>query len=161
MIYEKEHAIIKHIVIGREENIDGNIKVNFVKLVPVDLRHGTCDPYLCMSQALPDVNIGDIVDINIATGQYRKILYGDCKPAIIIGSDVIVADGHAMYAQKQVIFFNKEFGQHTIILNHKDKFFYTKRGDEVLVRKNGDKKYEIATNITVDKMRSDFLIKQK
>ena len=155
---------MKHIVAGQEKiDIGGDTAVNLanlVTIVPIDLQFGESVPFKNPVQASQDVIIGDIVDMDAVTGKYSKVSYSECKPAIVIGADIIFA-GTSVVAIKQIMFFNKEFGQQSIILQHKDRFFYTKRGDEVLVGKKSDKNYEIITNKTVDKMRSDFLIKQK
>ena len=161
-VNQENDLIIKHIVADQEKTDTGSdAALNLVALVPIDLRFGEeCTPLKFPVYASQDVSIGDIVDMDMSTGKYSKISYSDCKPAIVIGADIIFA-GTRIVALKQIVFFNKEFGQQSIILEHKDRFFYTKCGDEVLVSKNGDKNYEIITNKTVDKMRSDFLIKQK
>lgn len=111
----------------------------------------------CLSVRLSSKNKfkpGDI--ISKSHGCY-KVEYNHrvCKPAIVTGTDIIDS-------RKEVCAFSVQYGDVRISLNKDSPFFYTKRGDNLLIYKVKDKKeYEIITNETVDKMRADFVQKQK
>ena len=147
---------IKHIVTSIEATYED---FKLVKVVPVDLNNSEAsEPLHYPVQALSNINIGDIVDKNSKWEPYEKINFNDAKKATVIGADIIVAGSHTSHAKKRITFFNKDFGDKTIVLWDTDTYFYTQRGDDVLV-KQIENKYKILTNITVDKLRSNSLNK--
>lgn len=100
------------------------------------------------------LQIGDIIDIDIdSSGIYYKKQYKDCESAIVMGRHE-----RTLYA------FCAKYGNIQI---QQDKYSTNpvitcaQRGDEILVKKISDDNFEILTNKTVDKLRSDFLQKQK
>ena len=154
--------MLKFIVINKDNRQD----INLVQLMPIDYKAfgmfntdmGT--PMTTSSLAEQDVNVGDIVS-EIGQKGYKKIEYHDCKRVLVTGADTTSSNFHFT---KVITFFSPDFGEKKIKLDEDNSFFYTQRGDELMVRENAtsqEKKYEIITNLTVDKMRSQFLIQQR
>ena len=103
-----------------------------------------------------DLKVGDIID-----DKFLKKYYKDCEPAIVTGN-------HSTNTLNFVTAFCAKYGDIAIELKSPfinqgfpNPYIYTQRGDEILVRKKSDNKFEIVTNKTIDKLRSDFLQKQK
>lgn len=108
------------------------------------------------------LNPGDILDYT-SDGKYIKKQFDNCDPAIVTGMTYSAKRGTDGRLSKIITAFSAKYGDIEIHLpNHiiggLHTFIYTQRGDEILVRKN-DEGYEIVTNQTVDKLRSDWLIK--
>lgn len=104
-------------------------------------------------------SVGDVLEY--VDGNYVHNKYYDCYPAIVLSTDMINGEDISK-SYKLVYVFSKEFGDIRISLTTTSPFFYTKRGDELMLRKNeNDNKIEIATNKTVDEMRAKFLQNQK
>jgi hypothetical protein len=98
------------------------------------------------------LKVGDIVYMD-SEGICHKKQYKDCEPAIVMGHHA-----NTIYA------FCAKYGDITIkpdTYTLKSDYSFTQRGDEILVRKTHNDTYEILTNKTADKLRSDFLQKQK
>ena len=97
------------------------------------------------------LEVGDIVDMG-SDGIYHKKQHKDCESAIVVGRD-----------EKTVYAFCAKYGD--IIIDLLDKYSFnpidTQRGDEILIQKTSGGKFEILTNKTIDKLRSDFLQRQK
>ena len=105
---------------------------------------------------------GDILDFT-NDGKYIKKQFNNCEPAIVTGMTYGAAKTPDGGLSKIITAFSAKYGDIEIRLpNHiiggLHTFIYTQRGDEILIRKNNEE-YEIVTNQTVDKMRSDWLIK--
>ena len=103
------------------------------------------------------LSVGDTVEY--VDGDYVRNRYYDCYPAIVLSADMINGEDISK-SYKLVCAFSKEFGDIRFSLKTNSPFFYTNRGDELMVRR-GEKRYEIATNTTADALRAAFLQKQK
>ena len=105
---------------------------------------------------------GDILDYT-DDGKYIKKQFNNCDPAIVTGMTYGAMRHQDGGHSKIITAFSAKYGDIEIRLSNPvigglHTFIYTQRGDEILVRKN-DEGYEIVTNQTVDKLRSDWLIK--
>ena len=94
------------------------------------------------------LQVGDIIDID-CVGIYCKKQYKDCEPAMVMGQH-----------ENTVYAFCAKYGNIKIHIPEYTSDFdylYTQRGDEILVQKTSDGKFEILTNKTIDKLRTNFL----
>ena len=104
------------------------------------------------------VDVGDIVE-HVDKDYVIKRYYG-CEPAIVTGANIINGEDISK-SYKLVCAFSKEFGDIRMSLKTSSPFFYTERGDEIMVCKyndiNRNPVYKIITNKSVDEMRAKFL----
>ena len=106
---------------------------------------------------------GDIVE-RANDNDYVIKQYHDCEPAIVTSANMINGED-INKSYKLVRAFCKEYGDIRLTLRTNNPFFYTERGDEIMIRRydgfEGISTYKIATNKTVDKMRAEFLQRQQ
>jgi len=111
-----------------------------------------------------NLDVGSVIErLDDKVWGIKKCEYVDCKPAIVLSTDMISGEDISR-SYKLVCAFSKEFGDIRLKLKTKSPFFYTKSGDEIMVSRtveNNEPRYEIATNKTVDEMRAKFLQNQK
>ena len=109
------------------------------------------------------VDVGDIVVESVDKDYVIKRYYG-CESAIVTSANMINGEDISK-SYKLICAFSKEFGDIRMSLKTSSPFFYTERGDEILVKKYNDVDrnplYKIVTNKTVDGMRAKFLQQQK
>ena len=129
------------------------------------------DPHEALGEGT--LKVGDIVNMD-SNGLHRKKRYTDCEHAIVTGANIV--QYHSL--NKTGTMFNiitafcAKYGDIMIELpspyfgtNVPNWYIGTQRGDEILVRKCNKSEeepgYEIVTNLTINKLRTDFLIRNR
>ena len=118
------------------------------------------------------LEIGDIVDV-ANDGSFKKKIFTDCEKATVINMvrDFLMDPNGALISRNVVFAFCAKYGDIQIALESPyrikgrlNSFLNIKSGDEILVREKKDTeniKYEIVANLTANKARKDFLIRNR
>ena len=136
-------------------------KHNFseVYVIPIDIDYGRimgdAKEILCAGDF--DLQVGDIVNPN-NNYKYVKKQYSNSIHAVVIGA-------HPRSGGRVLTVFSPKIGEHNIALMWDEKYSYTETGHEVIVEKrlgvNNNEYYAIVDNLTVNKIRADFLNHQR
>ena len=124
-----------------------------------------CGPYGdIFGMGEPGLKIGDIVvykQNHPSAYTFVKRDLSNCETAIVMNSETLNGTRVIMafcvkYGDIQIKLASKNFSDYGFI----SPYFYIKRGDEILVSKQGNN-FQIEANKTIDKLRTDFITRQK
>ena len=89
--------------------------------------------------------------------------FGDCDKVVVVGIDSI---DPIFDTQKHLLAYSTKFGYISFLFEEGTPEFATRENDRVLIEKYYDKNigrdsYSILSNVNIDKMRTEFLIKRR
>ena len=138
-----------------------NYNYSEVYALSIDLDYGRAlgdaEPFLASGDI--DLKVGDVVELD-SKSNFTKKHYPKGVRAVVIG-----ARPRADLDGRILTIFSPQIGEHKISLLWNEKYSYTETGHEVIVEKRAGNKnneyYEIVDNLTINKMRADFLTRQR